>query len=239
MNAERLLELYDRVADAPDAVPRLRRFVLDLAVRGKLVEQDPADEPASELLKQIASGKAALKRETADRRIRQASDPHKDDYPVPLPATWQVQCFENLFLFIDYRGKTPPKTNDGIPLITAKNVRSGVLNREPREFIDETSYSIWMTRGLPQIGDLFLTTEAPLGNVCQNDIAEPFALAQRVICLRPFGEISTRYLMFAIMSNVSQTLIGEHSTGLTAKGIKSAKLKLLPIPFRPSQNSTA
>ena len=233
MNAQRLLAHFDRVVDAPDAVPRLRRFVLDLAVRGKLVEQDPADEPALELLTRISSGKATLKRETGDRRIKQAIDPQKDDYPVPLPVTWQVQCFGNLFLFIDYRGKTPPKTNDGIPLITAKNVRSGVLNREPREFIDEATYSTWMTRGLPQIGDLFFTSEAPLGNVCQNDIEEPFALAQRVICLRPFGKINTRYLMFAIMSNVSQTLIREHSTGLTAKGIKSAKLKLLPIPVPP------
>ena len=47
MNADRLLEHYERIADAPDAVGRLRRFVLDLAVRGKLVPQDPADEPAS------------------------------------------------------------------------------------------------------------------------------------------------------------------------------------------------
>lgn len=60
MNAERLLALYDRVADAPDAVLRLRRFVLDLAVRGRLVEQDPADEPASELLKRIAAEKERL-----------------------------------------------------------------------------------------------------------------------------------------------------------------------------------
>ena len=233
MNAERLLEHFDRVADAPDAVPRLRLFVLDLAVRGKLVEQDPAGEPASELLERIALGKATLKRETGDRRIKQVSDPQKDDYPVPLPVTWQVQCFGNLFLFIDYRGRTPPKTNNGIPLITAKNVRSGVLNREPREFINKATYSAWMTRGLPRIGDLFFTTEAPLGNVCQNDVEEPFALAQRVICLRPFGKINTRYLMFAIMSNVSQSLIREYSTGLTAKGIKSAKLKLLPIPIPP------
>src|SRR5690606_25812835 len=60
MNAERLLALYDTVAEAPDAVPSLRRFVLDLAVRGKLVPQDPADEPASELLKRIAAEKARL-----------------------------------------------------------------------------------------------------------------------------------------------------------------------------------
>jgi type I restriction enzyme S subunit len=53
MNAERLLALYEKIAEAPDAVARLRRFILDLAVRGKLVRQDPNDEPASELLKRI------------------------------------------------------------------------------------------------------------------------------------------------------------------------------------------
>src|SRR3954467_2319714 len=54
MNAERLLAHYQRIADAPDAIARLRRFVLDLAVRGKLVPQDPNDEPAQELLNRIA-----------------------------------------------------------------------------------------------------------------------------------------------------------------------------------------
>jgi type I restriction enzyme S subunit len=54
MSAKRLLAHYARIADAPDAIARLRRFVLDLAVRGKLVPQDPKDEPASELLKKIA-----------------------------------------------------------------------------------------------------------------------------------------------------------------------------------------
>ena len=70
MNADRLLAHYDRIADAPDAVPRLRRFVLDLAVRGKLVEQDPNDEPASALLKQIAAEKARLVKAGAIRRPR-------------------------------------------------------------------------------------------------------------------------------------------------------------------------
>ncbi len=60
MNAERLLAHYEQIADAPDAIARLRRFVLDLAVRGKLVPQDPNDEPASELLKRIAAEKARL-----------------------------------------------------------------------------------------------------------------------------------------------------------------------------------
>ena len=53
-SSARLLSLYGRISDAPDAIPRLRRFVLDLAVRGKLVEQDVDDEPAAELLRRIA-----------------------------------------------------------------------------------------------------------------------------------------------------------------------------------------
>ncbi len=60
MNPELLLAHFDRISDAPDAIPRLRRFILDLAVRGKLVEQDPNDEPASELVKRIETEKARL-----------------------------------------------------------------------------------------------------------------------------------------------------------------------------------
>ena len=55
MNAEQLLQHFERISEAPDAIKRLRRFILDLAVRGKLVEQDPSDEPAAELLKRIAA----------------------------------------------------------------------------------------------------------------------------------------------------------------------------------------
>ncbi|MEQ8745520.1 restriction endonuclease subunit S [Pyruvatibacter sp.] len=87
MNAERLLDLYEQVAEAPDAVPRLRRFVLDLAVRGKLVAQDPADEPASELLKQIAVEKARLVKAGAIRKPK-ALEP-VDEAPFEIPASWQ------------------------------------------------------------------------------------------------------------------------------------------------------
>ncbi len=58
MNPDWLLKHFDQISEAPDAVPRLRSFILDLAVRGKLVEQDPNDEPAAELLKRIEEKKA-------------------------------------------------------------------------------------------------------------------------------------------------------------------------------------
>jgi type I restriction enzyme, S subunit len=77
MNAERLLSLHERISEAPDAIARLRRFVLDLAVRGKLVEQDPADEPASALLRRIATEKARLA--TAGEIIHYNRDKGRED----------------------------------------------------------------------------------------------------------------------------------------------------------------
>ncbi len=88
MNAERLLAHFDRVAAAPDAVPRLRRFVLDLAVRGKLVEQDPADEPASELLERVEAEKVRLAKAGVIRRPEALVLLEHQRSPFPLPNAW-------------------------------------------------------------------------------------------------------------------------------------------------------
>ena len=83
MNADRLLAHYEKISDAPDAIPRLRRFILDLAVRGKLVEQDPNDEPASELLTRIAKEKA--KRLVKTKRIKKSEvNPINEEVGCPL-----------------------------------------------------------------------------------------------------------------------------------------------------------
>ena len=88
MNAQRLLAHFDRMADAPDAIPRLRRFVLDLAVRGKLVEQDPADEPASELLKRIEAEKVQLAKAGVIRKPKSLVLLDPKEFPFPLPRAW-------------------------------------------------------------------------------------------------------------------------------------------------------
>ena len=227
------LQVLPSLTTTPALIKQLRQTILNLAVRGKLVEQDPEDEPAEELLASFAVAKVELRKSTGDARIKIEDAPSPEALPWSLPVGWMCQSFQNLFLFIDYRGNTPPKTNDGVPLITAKNVRMGRLEREPQEFLSQTTFEKWMTRGFPRVGDLFFTTEAPLGNVCLNDINEPFALAQRVICLQPYADINTKFIMFALMSDLMQFMIGEHATGLTAKGIKAAKLKPLPIPLPP------
>ena len=91
---------------------------------------------------------------------------------------------------IDYRGKTPPKSTSGIPLITAKVIKGGVINEDGLEYVSEETYSSWMRRGFPKLGDILITTEAPLGEVAQLRTDSRVALAQRVILLRADPEKS-------------------------------------------------
>ena len=102
---------------------------------------------------------------------------------------WTTMNLEECAKFIDYRGKTPQKTDSGLRLITAKNAKMGYLQIEPREFVAHESYDAWMTRGIPLKGDVIFTTEAPLANVCQLDTDEKVVFAQRIITLQPNREI--------------------------------------------------
>ena len=88
MNATQLLAHFDRLAEAPNAVPRLRRFILDLAVRGKLVAQDAADEPAAELLKRIQVEKARLVKAGSVKASKPLPEIEDVDSSL-IPSTWQ------------------------------------------------------------------------------------------------------------------------------------------------------
>ncbi|MHB8881721.1 MAG: restriction endonuclease subunit S [Thermodesulfovibrionales bacterium] len=142
--------------------------------------------------------------------------------------------------FIDYRGKTPPKTDRGIPLITARVVKGGRL-LEPTEFISEDNYIQWMTRGYPEINDVILTTEAPLGEVAllrNNRVA----LAQRIITLRGKKALcDNAFLKYYLQSNIGQATLQTRAQGSTVEGIKSAELKEVDVtlPSFPEQKAIA
>jgi type I restriction enzyme S subunit len=123
---------------------------------------------------------------------------------------------------IDYRGKAPPKSDSGIPLITAKNVRFGWLDMSNDEYIEEDQYQGWMSKGMPEAGDILFTTEAPLGNVALFPNGGKFALGQRIITLRTDnGKCLSEFLFHSLLGPRMQGEIEFHSTGSTAKGIKA------------------
>jgi type I restriction enzyme S subunit len=133
---------------------------------------------------------------------------------------------------IDYRGKTPPKTERGVRLVTAKVIKDGQIRDEPAEYISEEYYDEWMRRGLPRPNDVLVTTEAPLGEVAVIRGGERIALAQRVILLRArSGLVHGDYLFYAMRSPRAQAELQARSTGTTVAGIKQSELRQVRIPL--------
>ncbi|WP_238738948.1 restriction endonuclease subunit S [Pseudomonas putida] len=229
---QRLAEHFHALLTTESSIDALKQTLLQLAVMGKLVTQDPSDEPASELLKRIAKEKTRLISEEGLRTTARDDVPEAEHY-FRLHTGWASCRLGNLARFIDYRGRTPTKTSSGVPLITAKNVRPGFISRDPQEFIADTDYLSWMTRGFPRVGDMLFTTEAPMGNVAIIDIAERFALAQRVICFQLHELETGPFLKLALMSSGFQAQLSDAATGMTATGIKSSRLREIPVPIPP------
>lgn len=227
----RLHTHFDTLYTLPENVQALRQTILQLAVMGKLVPQDDGD--VEELLTSIESERRLYFENEGDRRAKKVRVDRDDEFAKKFPPTWRTMPLGNIALFIDYRGKTPKKIASGVRLVTAKNVRPGKITRQPEEFISLVEYEKWMTRGLPRNGDVLFTTEAPLGNVAVVNEPERFALAQRVICFRLYGGIDPDFMVICLQSPIMQEILNASATGMTAKGIKAAKLKLIEVPLPP------
>lgn len=158
-----------------------------------------------------------------------------------MNSEWLVLPLEDcLDALIDYRGRTPEKTDSGIPLITAKIIKSGRIET-PTEFIAADNYDNWMRRGMPKAGDVVLTVEAPLGEVAQLG-PEKVALAQRVVTLRgKAGLLDSTYLLYLLQSEETQGQLKSRATGTTVLGIKQSELRKVPInvPPLPMQKEAA
>jgi type I restriction enzyme, S subunit len=150
-----------------------------------------------------------------------------------FPKDWELlpleRCLEAL---IDYRGRSPRKVSSGVPLITAKIVKGGRI-LPPEEFIAEEDYKSWMRRGIPQRGDVLVTTEAPLGEVGQLD-GRKVALAQRLIGLRAKMDVlDDRFLKFAMQSRFVQDQLRARATGTTVHGVRQSELRKITLPIPP------
>ena len=145
---------------------------------------------------------------------------------------WEQSKLIDVCDYVDYRGKTPIKTDSGVFLITAKNVKDGYIDYEAsQEYISEDDYEEVMHRGNPEIGDVLITTEAPCGNVAQVNRAD-IALAQRIIKYRGHSNcIDNTYLKHYLLSPEFQNILNAKSSGGTVKGIKGSILHQQEIKY--------
>lgn len=231
---EELLPLIDRYEKAwsklEDFNKRfpgdMQKSLLQMAIQGKLVEQREEEGSGKELYQRLKPYHKGLK------PCKEELDYSSMDFDIP--ANWTMIELNQLFDFVDYRGKTPTKTTSGVFLITASNIRQAYMDYTRKEYISREEYKGRQSRGLTQKGDLLFTTEAPMGNAALCDLDE-CSCGQRIITFKEYtkGTALPALYMYFILSPQFQQQLLDNCTGTTAKGIKADKLKHFLVPLPP------
>lgn len=225
----------------PDQIKQLRQTILNLAVRGKLVPQDPNDEPASELLKRIAKKRAELLRaeypnpdeaRTQNRKLAEQSVP---DGLEALPMGWSwatlLQCSA---LVIDCKNKTAPYASSGIRLIRTTNVRDGRMNLNDQKYVDQKTYEIWSARCTPEPGDILITREAPMGEVCLIPPSEQICLGQRMMLARLVPDtIDRNFMIYSLRDPRLMDRVQDKPIGATVQHLRVGGVETLLVPLPP------
>ena len=216
-------------------IDEIKDKILQLAIQGKLVPQDKNDEPASILLEKIRAEKEQLIKEKRIKKEKPLPEISEEEKAFEIPEGWKWARLNEIYRFIDYRGKTPNKINEGVPFITAKNVRMGYIDYSIQEYISMEEYEERKSRGISNKGDILFTTEAPMGYVAIADL-NTFSAGQRLITLQQYTRdelLKNKLFMYYIMSPYFQNELMEKKTGTTVYGIKAEKLKCILVPIPP------
>lgn len=219
MNAEHLLQHFERISEAPDAILRLRRFILDLAVRGKLVEHDPNDEPATELLKRIQAEKARLMKDGKLRKQKHLRAVGKDEVPSISPSNWKWERLGTLSTMIT-KGSTPTSyghafTKTGISFIKVESIKKGLLlSKNVTSFISEETHN-FLARSQLETGDILFSIAGSIGTcaVVTNDVL-PANTNQALAIIRGTQLVyNPAFLLICIQSSVVHVILNKARGG--------------------------
>ena len=188
---------------------KLRQKILDLAIRGKLVPQDPNDEPASVLLERIKAEKERLIKEGNNKRSKKSAKtsdtPHYENVPFEVPSSWVWTNIEELFFvtklagfeYTDYLTKDAISSNNEIPIVRAQNVRMGYFVENTNEAISEALSQQLERSALTKKCLLMTFIGAGIGDTCIFPALKRCHLAPNVAKIEPYsGKIDLRYALY-------------------------------------------
>ncbi|EGR0037889.1 restriction endonuclease subunit S [Vibrio vulnificus] len=169
-NWARISEHFDTLFTTEESIDQLKQTILQLAVMGKLVPQDPSDEPAAELLKRIAEEKAQLVKEKKIKKQKELPPISEDEKPFELPNGWKWCRLDDICFGIT-SGSTPPKVNfnesEGIPYLKVYNIREQKIDFEYKpQFVDNDCHKTKLARSVLYPGDVVMNIVGPpLGKI--------------------------------------------------------------------------
>lgn len=241
-NWQRVADHFDLLLDRPEAVDALEQTILQLAVRGLLVPQDPGDEPASLLLQEVL----------ADRR-RPLSDIAKADKgrsPIDeaevrfaLPAGWSwARLSEISNVIVDCPHSTAKFVNTGLLCLDTNSFKDGKLLPHKLRFVSQQTFEERIARLQPEPGDLVFAREGSVGESIIIPPGTMCCLGQRVMLFRLSGRVSNEFVRLAITTkDFLDALLSLHK-GIGAKHVNVGDMRnaVVPVPpFREQQRILA
>ena len=216
-------------------VTELRKAILQLAVMGKLVPQDPKDPPASELLKQIAAEKTRLVKAGRIKEPKPVSPIASAEIPFELPQGWEWVRFGRLaYQITDGTHHTPKYMQQGIPFLSVKDMSSGILNFGDSRFISETEHNELIKRCNPMHGDLLLTKVGTTGIPVLVDTDKAFSIFVSVALIKfPQDYISGKFLTRIVKSPLVKKQSEDGTEGIGNKNLVLRKIQNFLLPIAP------
>ncbi len=228
MNADLFFANFGYLADAPKGVKKLRELILQLAIQGKLVQQDPNDESASKLLERIKAEKVKLLKGKKIKMIEPLPPVSPNEAPYELPKGWEWSRIGEISLEI-LGGGTPSKQNaeywDGnIPWASVKDLSKKKFLDNTIDHITEAGLKGSSTNLIPP-GRVIVCTRMGLGKVVINRVAT--SINQDLKALTISDKIDIDYFYnFYLTQNIQ-------GSGMTVSGIRQEALLLIPVPIPP------
>ncbi|HCN5221533.1 TPA: restriction endonuclease subunit S [Escherichia coli] len=232
-NAEELAENWARISEHFDtlftteaSVDALKQTILQLAVMGKLVPQDPNDEPASELLKRIAQEKAQLVKEGKIKKQKPLPSISDEEKPFELPDGWEYIYLNDICsLITDGTHQTPKYTTEGRPFISAQCVKPFKFMPENCRYVSEEDHNLYIKNRNPEQQDILLSrVGAGIGECAVIDTDLEFSIYVSTALIKPVKKyINSQYICIWLNSPIGRLFSSNYTYG---KGVSQGNLNL-------------
>ena len=217
---------------------KLRQKILDLAIRGKLVPQDPNDEPASVLLERIRAEKERLIKEGKIKRSKKSAVDDEIEAPFEIPESWEWIRFGEYLDVRDGTHDTPKYVEKGYPFVTSKNLSHGRIDFTNVNYISESDHLLFSKRSFVEDGDILFAMIGSIGNPVLVKKDREFSI-KNVALFKPFDKNSTNMLFVYYFLCYFQNELKNKSKGGMQPFVPLNLFRndiLIPIPPSKEQN---
>lgn len=213
-------------------IKKLRELILELAVRGKLVPQDPNDEPASVLLERIADEKAQLVKDKKIKNPKALSEISEDEKFLSLPQGWTWGRLNDIYDVRDGTHNTPKYQDSGYPLVTSKNLSSGELKLDGAKFISEEDHFEISQRSKVDREDILFAMIGSIGNAVLVKTDTDFSIKNVALFKYYLRELSCpNYLLYFL--SFAEVQFKLEASGAVQSFVSLGKVRSFVMPLPP------